>query len=112
MDAYPREKPVRKFRDGARLRTRRRVPLKATESIKEINPVLRGWGLHFFRAHVRLLSNRLDRWIVRRIWSHQFRHWMNCGWKTLPNSRLYGEYGLVNLVSLMPLMASQKKMSS
>ncbi|OGP56759.1 MAG: group II intron reverse transcriptase/maturase [Deltaproteobacteria bacterium RBG_13_52_11b] len=110
--AYPREKSIRKFRDQVRVRTKRRVPLKTPELIKEINPVLRGWGLHFCRAHVRLLFNRLDRWIVRRIWSHQFRHWRNCGWKTLPNTRLYGEYGLVNLVSLIPSIASQKKTSS
>jgi RNA-directed DNA polymerase len=110
--AYPREKSIHKFRAQVRLRTRRRVPLQTTELIKGINPILRGWGLHFCRAHVRLLFNRLDRWIVRRIWSHQFRHWRNCGWKTLPNSRLYGEYGLVNLVSLIPSIASQKKTSS
>jgi RNA-directed DNA polymerase len=110
--AYPREKSIHKFRAQVRLRTRRRVPLQTTELIKGINPILRGWGLHFCRAHVRLLFNRLDRWIVRRIWSHQFRHWRNCGWKTLPNSKLYGEYGLVNLVSLIPSIASQKKTSS
>jgi len=110
--AYPREKSIRKFRDQVRQMTKRRVPLKTPELINEINPILRGWGLHYCRAHVRLLFNRLDRWIVRRLWSHRYRHWRNCGWKVLPNSRLYGEYGLVNLVGLIPSIASQQKASS
>ena len=110
--AYPREKSIRRFKDQVRQRTKRRVPLQLPELIKEINPLLRGWGLYYCRAHVRLLFNRLDRWIVRRIWSHRFRHWRNCGWKTLPTSRLYGEYGLVNLVGLIPSIAPQRKESS
>lgn len=110
--AYPREKSIQKFRDQVRQLTQRRVPLKTAELIKELNPLLRGWGGHFCRAHVRLLYNRLDRWIVRRLWSHCYRRWRNCGWKELPNSRLYGEYGLVNLVGLIPSLASQRKASS
>ncbi len=31
------------------------------------------------------------------------------GWKTLPRSKLYGEYGLVNLVSLIPSLAQRQK---
>jgi hypothetical protein len=70
-----------------------------------LNPVLRGWGHHYKRAHVRKLFNRLNRWIVHRLWSHRFRRWRNCGWKQLPESTLYGEYGLVNLVRLIPSLA-------
>jgi hypothetical protein len=46
------------------------------------------------RAHVRKLFNRLDRWIVRRIWSHRFKRWRNGGWKQLSTATLYREYGL------------------
>jgi hypothetical protein len=48
-----------------------------------------------------LLFNRLDRWIVRRIWSHRFKHWRCAGWKVLPAAKLYREFGLVNLVGLI-----------
>jgi hypothetical protein len=48
------------------------------------------------------LFHRLDGWIVRRLWSHRFRRWRNRGWKLLPERRLYGEYGLVKLVALIP----------
>jgi hypothetical protein len=46
--------------------------------------------------------------MVRRIWSHRYRRWRNCGWKKLPVSILYREYGLVNLVRLIPSGASME----
>ncbi len=110
--AYPREKSIRRFRDEVRRRTRRRVPLTTKELIAWLNPVLRGWGHYYKRAHVRLLFNRLDRWIVRRIWSHRFKHWRCAGWKRLPAAKLYGELGLVNLVRLIPSIASRNGESS
>jgi RNA-directed DNA polymerase len=106
--AYPREKSIRRFMDRVRQRTKRKVPLSTQELIVELNPLLRGWGEYFKRAHVRRLFNRLDRWIVRRIWSHRFKRWRNGGWKPLPTATLYGEYGLVNLVGLIPSLASRE----
>ncbi|MEF3168920.1 MAG: hypothetical protein K6360_06255 [Deltaproteobacteria bacterium] len=106
--AFPREKSIQRFMDQVRQRTQRCVPLNTEELIQWINPVLRGWGNYFKRAHVRKLFNRLDRWIVRRIWSHRFKHWRCAGWKVLLAANLYGEYGLVNLVGLIPSIASRK----
>ena len=103
--AYPREKSIRRFMDQVRARTRRRIPLKTQELIGELNPLLRGWGNYYKRAHVRKLFHRLDGWIRRRIWSHRYRRWRCAGWKHLPAARLYGEYGLVNLVQLIPSLA-------
>jgi group II intron reverse transcriptase/maturase len=110
--AFPREKSIRKFMDQVRVLTSRRVPLKTTELIEKLNPVLRGWGHHYKRAHVRKLFHRLDGWIVRRIRSHRFRRWRNGGWRQLPEARLYSEYGLVNLIQLIPSIASRKRESS
>jgi group II intron reverse transcriptase/maturase len=106
--AYPREKSIRRFMDQVRARTRRHTPLKTQELIVELNPLLRGWGEYYKRAHVRKLFHRLDGWIVRRLWSHRYRRWRCKGWKDLPASRLYGEYGLVNLIQLIPSLASQR----
>ena len=103
--AYPRDKSIRHFKDQIRNLTRRRAPVTTQVLITEINPIIRGWGLYFHKAHVRKLFNRLDRWIVRRIWSHRYKRWRCCGWKTLPESKLYGELGLVNLISLIPSLA-------
>ena len=104
--AYPREKSIDRFKDQVRQRTKRRVPLRTRELIEELNPVLRGWGEYYKRAHVRTLFHQLDGWIRRRIWSHRFKRWRNGGWRQLPNAKLYGEYGLVNLVGLIPSLAS------
>ena len=110
--AYPREKSVQRFKDRVRQLTRRCVPLKTKDLIEQLNPVLRGWGHYYKRAHVRTLFNKLDRWIERRIWSHRYKCWRNCGWKQLPKAKMYGEYGLVQLVKLIPSIASQKRASS
>jgi group II intron reverse transcriptase/maturase len=106
--AYPKEKSLRRFMDRVRQRTKRKVPLTTAELIAELNPLVRGWGEYYKRAHVRLLFNRLDRWILRRIWSHHCKRWRNAGWKRLPERVLYGELGLVNLVGLIPSLASRK----
>jgi hypothetical protein len=110
--AIPREKSVRHFMDHVRALTRRRVPLKTKELIEELNPVLRGWGHHYKRAHVRKLFHRLDGWIVRRIRSHRCQRWRNGGWRQLPETKLYGEYGLVNLIQSIPSIAPRKRESS
>jgi group II intron reverse transcriptase/maturase len=100
--AYPTDKSIRRFRDRVRALTRRCAPLKTEELIKELNPTLRGWGEYYKRANIRTLFHRLDGWIVRRIWSHRFRRWRIAGWRQLPAAKLYGEFGLVNLISLIP----------
>jgi len=110
--AYPREKSIAHFKDQVRRLTRRRAPVGTEELIQQLNPVVRGWGHYYKRAHVRRLFHRLDQWLVRRIWSHRYRKWRCCGWRTLPNHKLYGEYGLVNLVSMIPSIATQMKTSS
>jgi len=106
--AYPKEKTIRRFMDQVRQRTKRKVPLTTQELIEELNPLLRGWGEYYKRAHVRRLFHRLDAWIVHRLWSHRYKRWRTCGWKQLPETTLYGEYGLVNLVGLIPSLASHQ----
>jgi group II intron reverse transcriptase/maturase len=100
--AYPKHKSIKHFKDQVRRRTRRKAPVTTGELIQQLNPVLRGWGHYYKRAHVRKLFHQLDAWIVRRIWSHRHKRWRCQGWKTLPASKLYGELGLVNLVGLIP----------
>jgi len=107
--AYPRERSIRRFKDQVRQRTQRCVPQCTEQLIEALNPLLRGWGEYYKRAHVRRLFNQLDRWIVRRLWSHRLKRWRNTGWKQLPESVLYGEYGLVNLTRLIPSLASSTR---
>ena len=100
--AYPRAKSVQHFQDQLRAHTRRKAPVSTRSLIEEINPIIRGWGNYYCKAHVRKLFARLDRWIVRRLWSHRYKRWRNRGWRHLPERQLYGEYGLVQLIPLIP----------
>jgi RNA-directed DNA polymerase len=102
--AIPRQRSVDRFKDKVRALTRRRIAVPLEELIRDLNPVIRGWGTYYRRANVRRLFNRLNMWIVRRIWGWRFKRWRNAGWRTLPETRLYGEYGLVNLLQLIPSM--------
>ena len=110
--AYPRHKTIQHFKDQIRARTRRKAPVSTQELIEQINPVIRGWGNYYRRANVRKLFNQLDRWIVRRVWSHRYKRWRCGGWKQLPNAKLYAELGLVNLVSLIPSIAPRHERAS
>ena len=100
--AYPREKSIEHFKDQIRQRTRRKSPVSTREMIAELNPVIRGWGQYYCKAHVRKLFAHLDRWILRRIWSQRFKRWRCRGWKKLPERQLYGDLGLVRLIYLIP----------
>ena len=110
--AYPREKSVRRFKDQIRAMTRRKAPVTTAQLIEQINPIIRGWGQYYCKAHVRRLFHQLKAWIVRRIWSHRHKRWRCVGWKTLPETLLYGELGLVNLLSLIPSLAPRRTASS
>ena len=107
--AYPKAKSIQRFKDQVRQRTKRTLPLKTKELIAGLNPLLRGWGEYYKRAHVRKLFHRLDGWIRRRIWSHRYKRWSNAGWTQLPLPKLYGEYELVRLFNLIPSLPSRRR---
>ena len=92
--AVPRKKSVRHFKDQIRKRTRRKSPVSTQELIDEINPVIRGWGRYYCKAHVRRLFHQLDGWIVRRIWSHRYKRWRNGGWRHCRSASLWANTGL------------------
>ena len=85
--AYPREKSIQHFKEQIRQLTRRKTPLSTPALTAEINPIIRGWGNYFCKAHVRKLFNRLDRWIVCRLWSHRYKRWRYCGLETASRSQ-------------------------
>ncbi len=82
--------------------THRKAPVTLRELIAELNPVIRGWGTYFRKAHVRGLFNRLDRWIERRLYSFLAKRWRNGMWRRYPTRRLIEEFGLVRLIQLIP----------
>jgi group II intron reverse transcriptase/maturase len=110
--AQPSEKARRGFKEKVRALTQRRVPVSTVQLIRDINPVIRGWGMYYRRAHVRKLFNQLDRWIERRIWSHRYGRWRNHGWRQYPTRRLRGELGLQSLVATIPSIERKRAYSS
>ena len=70
--------------------------------IEAINPIIRGWGNYYRKAHVRKLFHRLDGWIERRLRSFVAKKWRNAVWRLYPLSRLVQEFGLVRLIYLVP----------
>ncbi|MCA1681476.1 MAG: group II intron reverse transcriptase/maturase, partial [Actinobacteria bacterium] len=104
--AVPTDRSIARFKDKVRTATNRRNPKSLEGVLGELNPIIRGWGNYYRRAHVRRRYHRLDRWVVMRVWNHQHKHWRNAGWRTLPARRLYGELGLISLLQLIPSMQS------
>lgn len=109
--AIPTQKSVARFKDQIRTWTKRRTPLTMSDLIDKINPIIRGWGNYYRRSHVRRRFNQLDRWIIRRLWSHRYKRWRSAGWKVYPTSRLRTEFKLVSLVSLIPSLQTAKGQS-
>lgn len=110
--AQPSDKSRQKFKERIRALTRRRAPVSTAQLIRDINPVIRGWGMYYRRAHVRRLFHQLDGWIVRRILSHRYKRWRNTGWKTYPTRRLREELGLQGLVAMIPSIERMRAHSS
>lgn len=102
--AIPTDRSIRRLKDKVRRATARRNPKGLAGMLDELNPIVRGWGNYYRRAHVRRLFHRLDGWIVCRVRSYVFKRWRNAGWRTLPERKLYGELGLVHLLRLIPSM--------
>ncbi|WP_434133779.1 group II intron reverse transcriptase/maturase [Sporomusa sphaeroides] len=105
--AIPKEQSVKRFMEQIRNHTRRRIPLTLNEVVDIINPIIRGWGNYYRKADVRKLFNKLDRWIIRRLWSFIYKKWRNAGWRKYPVKDLYGKHGLVNLIQLIPSLGRQ-----
>jgi group II intron reverse transcriptase/maturase len=100
--AVPRQKSVDRFKEQIRGLTRRNAPVRLREIIEAINPVIRGWGNYYRKAHVRKLFHRMDGWIERRLRSFLAKKWRNTVWRRYPLPRLVQEFGLVRLIYLVP----------
>lgn len=105
--AVPREKSVKRFQAQIRKLTRRKSPVRLRELIDQINPIIRGWGNFYRKAHVRRLFHRLDGWIAQRIYSFMAKRWRNRMYRKYPVKRLVEEYGLVRLINLVPSLTRQ-----
>jgi RNA-directed DNA polymerase len=63
----PRPKALNAFKVRVRSLTRRQAPVSLHQMIKDLNPVLRGWGNYFALGDVVSLFEDLDSWIRMRL---------------------------------------------
>jgi RNA-directed DNA polymerase len=91
-----------RFKDQIRQLTRRNAPVRLRDVIELINPVIRGWGNYYRKAHVRNMFHRMDGWIERRLRSFVAKKWRNTVWRRYPLPRLVHDFGLVRLIDLVP----------
>jgi RNA-directed DNA polymerase len=89
LHALPTDRSIKRFKDKVRTATNRRNAKDHEGVLAELNPIVRGGGNYYRRAHVRRLFDRLNHWIAMRVWKHQHKHWRNAGWRHLPDRRLY-----------------------
>lgn len=63
----PRDKSIEKFKDTIRHRTRRQQPRNLQMVIRNINPIIRGWGNYFGKGAGIKRFTHLDSWIKMRL---------------------------------------------
>lgn len=71
-------------------------PVKVTQVIQEINPVLRGWMNYFRVGNSAEIFHKIQYYTVRKVrrFNRKKQGKTGYGWKKLPNSFLYGTLGL------------------
>ncbi|MCR4441687.1 MAG: group II intron maturase-specific domain-containing protein [Peptococcaceae bacterium] len=74
-------KRIKRFKDKIRKLTQRNQGKSLENVIKELNPVLRGWGNYFRIANCKGLLEELMGWIRRRLRMIKMKEWKT--WKAL-----------------------------
>jgi group II intron reverse transcriptase/maturase len=107
----PSQKAIKNLREKIHALTAANMGLKgASDVVKGLNQVLRGWANYFSIGAVSKAYKIMARYTISR-----FRHWLGRkhkrktkGYKSHPDERIYKEYGLVNLYELLPKYSSAK----
>ena len=83
---------------------RARLPLPAEDIVKELNPVLRGWGAYFRGIGTSRQMTQIDRYVIRRLALFMRKkhhrpamHWARCN--NLDWQRRVGLYRLAGCIT-------------
>ena len=71
----PRDRAVRTFKEKVRYITRRQQPKSMQEVIKDLTPIIRGWGNYFIKGNSQNIFWKLDLWITERISAYRVGKW-------------------------------------
>jgi RNA-directed DNA polymerase len=100
IDMFPAKSAPQKMRNRLKSITSRRAPISPKECVELVNPIVTGWANSFrhtnasqaFRGLQRFVHIRFRRYVTQRSKGR------GCGWKRLPNSKLYA-MGLASMGS-------------
>ena len=98
----PREKAITAFKDRIRELTGRQRGVSLTRMLRELAPVLRGWGNYFRLGAVKQMYQVLDRWVRMRIRSYVHKRKVVQSMDENLRIEKLAAAGLVSLVSLIP----------
>jgi len=96
----PREKAIKAFKNKVRFITRRLQPKSMSMVIRELNPVVRGWGNYFIKGNCRRIFTELDFWMRNRVTAFKLKRQGGYGHCEYPYSRLQA-MGLIFLKNLL-----------
>ena len=103
---WPTGKAIKAFKDKIRRKTRRQQPKNVAMIVKEITPIIRGWGNYFKHGNVISKFGELDGWTRMRLRSFiEKKKWVQ-NWK-YPNTH----FEKLGLITLSDLLKYQQKFS-
>lgn len=84
----PRERAIKTFKDKVRHLTRRQQPKSMSQIVRELNPVVRGWGNYYLRGNCQRIFTQLDFWLRNRVTAFKLKRQGGYGHRKYPYSRL------------------------
>jgi len=84
----PRERAIKTFKDKVRHLTRRQQPKSMSQIVRELNPVVRGWGNYYLRGNCQRIFTQLDFWLRNRVTAFKLKRQGDYGHRKYPYSRL------------------------
>ena len=97
----PTKKALKAFKDKIRHKTRRQQPKNVAMVVKEVTPIIRGWGNYFRYGNNKMRFKELDSWIRMRLRSFIKKKKWPSGLNWMYPNDHFEKLGLVSLTSLL-----------
>ena len=96
----PRPRAIEVFKAKVRQMTRRQQPKAMSKIVKEVNPVIRGWGRYFIDTNCKRVYWELDWWIRERLRAYRLKKWSKLSHHKISRHKLKA-MGLLSLYELL-----------
>jgi hypothetical protein len=101
----PAEKSIKKIMDRIHDQTAKNFGwMETNDIVKSLNRMLMGWTNYFSIGAVTRIYSKLARYTVGRLrqWMGRKHKWATKNYKSLPDTKLYSESGLLNICARIP----------